>query len=451
MRGITLFILWIEVLFAPLALSRRLRPWLWGGMLVVQFGFAFLLNFADLTLAMLLFHVFTFDPAWLPAPKAAAREQVYYDGHCGLCHRVVRFILAEDAQRHFRLGALQGSGFAAALDADTGRYAIKGVMGPDEFHDAYPWAERPGLDNNAYTNVMAAWVLAHGIRALEIVDPSRRRELCETLALADEELAHWDEVSRRLVVPFHGDGIISQFEHYDRLEEFDWEGYRSKYGDIRRLDRILEAEGDSVNRYKASKQADVLMLFYLFSAEELSELFARLGYDFDGGMIPKNVDYYLDRTSNGSTLSAIVHSWVLARSDRARSWGLLKEALESDIADVQGGTTPEGIHLGAMAGTVDLVQRGQTGLVIREDFIRLNPCLPEELQGLKLCIRYRGSWLELDISCERMLVAAPDGWTGPTRIRVRDSWYDFGPGRRLELGCRLEEGGWRPQVDEPST
>jgi alpha,alpha-trehalase len=340
-------------------------------------------------------------------------------------------------------------GSIAALNPETGRYGIKGVMGPDEFHDAYPWANEPGLDNNAYTNVMAAWVLAHGIRALEVIDHSRRRELRETLALSDDELAHWDEVSRKLVVPFHGDGIISQFEDYDRLEEFDWEGYRTKYGDIRRLDRILEAEGDSVNRYKASKQADVLMLFYLFSAEELGEVFARLGYDFDSGTIPKNVDYYLERTSNGSTLSAIVHSWVLARSDRGRSWGLLKEALESDISDIQGGTTAEGIHLGAMAGTVDLVQRGQTGLVIREDYIRLNPCLPEELEGLQLCIRYRGSWLGIDISCERMVVSAPNGWSGPDRLLIRDSWYDFGPSRRLELACGLEEGGWRPQVAKP--
>ena len=70
-------------------------------------------------------------------------------------------------------------------------------------------------------------------------------------------------------VVFHGDGIISQFEGYENLKEFDWKGYREKYGDIRRLDRILEKEGDSANHYKLSKQPDVLMLFYLFSAETL--------------------------------------------------------------------------------------------------------------------------------------------------------------------------------------
>ncbi|MCA1795195.1 MAG: hypothetical protein LC660_15240, partial [Desulfobacteraceae bacterium] len=45
----------------------------------------------------------------------------------------------------------------------------------------------------------------------------------------------------------------------------DWDKYREKYPNIQRMDRILEAEGDSPNNYKITKQADVLMLFYLFS------------------------------------------------------------------------------------------------------------------------------------------------------------------------------------------
>lgn len=124
---VTWFILWIEFLFGPLALVRGLRPWLWGGMLFVQFGFAFLLNFADLTIPMLLFHFFTFDPAWTRPKAATGDETIYYDGHCGLCHRVVRFVLAEDRSRAFTLGPLQGVAFAAAL-APERRAAL-----PDSF------------------------------------------------------------------------------------------------------------------------------------------------------------------------------------------------------------------------------------------------------------------------------------------------------------------------------
>ena len=120
-------------------------------------------------------------------------------------------------------------------------------------------------------------------------------------------------------MPFHDDGIISQFEGYDALRELDWEDYRVRYGNIQRLDLILEAENDSPNRYKLSKQADVLMLFYLFSAEELEELFRRLDYPFVYDTIPKNVTYYAARSSHGSTLCRVVHAWVLARSDRPRA------------------------------------------------------------------------------------------------------------------------------------
>ena len=151
------------------------------------------------------------------------------------------------------------------------------------------------------------------------------------------ELNRWEDLSRRIFVPFH-DGIISQFEGYEDLEELDWKSYRNRYGDIGRLDRILEAEGDTPNRYRLSKQADVLMLFYLLSPGELTELFGRLGYPFDPERdVTRNVEYYPARTSDGSTLSGLVHSWVLARLDRARSWDRLRVSLESDVADIQGG------------------------------------------------------------------------------------------------------------------
>ena len=202
-------------------------------------------------------------------------------------------------------------------------------------------AAEPGLRNNAYTNVMSAWVLRTALRVMDLLGPEALRELREKIKLEDREVNLWGVIPVRMKVPFHDDGIISQFEGYERLAPFDWAGYRKKYGDIHRLDRILEAEGDSPNRYQASKQADVLMLFYLFTAEQLQELFSAMGYDFDPAAIPRNIHYYLERTSNGSTLSNVVHSWVLSRSDRIESWKLFRQALESDISDIQGGTTHE--------------------------------------------------------------------------------------------------------------
>jgi alpha,alpha-trehalase len=321
----------------------------------------------------------------------------------------------------------------ATHDPVRDRYVIRGVVGPDEYHDAYPGSERPGIDNNAYTNLMAAWVLWRAPDVIDALPEQRQKGLSATLRLRPEELECWDEISRKLFVPFHGDGIISQFEGYEELKELDWEAYGVRYGNIQRLDRILEAEGDSPNRYKASKQADLLMLFYLLSADELGELFRRLGYPFESDTIPKNVEYYLTRTSDGSTLSKVVHAWVLVRSDRERSWRLLSEALESDISDIQGGTTPEGVHLGAMAGTVDLLQRAYTGLDTRDEVLWLDPSLPAELNELRLKICYRRHWgLKIEISRDRVRMSARPAAIQPIRVGIK------GEVIQLEAGATVD-------------
>jgi alpha,alpha-trehalase len=96
-------------------------------------------------------------------------------------------------------------------DEQHDRYHINGVIGPDEFHSGYPDRPYDGIDNNAYTNVMAVWVILRAFDALNLMPLPNRLDLRERLGLADDELAHWDHVSRRMFVPFH-DGVISQFE-----------------------------------------------------------------------------------------------------------------------------------------------------------------------------------------------------------------------------------------------
>jgi predicted DCC family thiol-disulfide oxidoreductase YuxK len=118
LRAVTWGSLAFELGFAPLALSRRVRPWLWGLMLGMHLGLLALIDFADLSLGMIMLHLFTFDPAWVGARDPAATETVFYDGHCGLCHRAVRFILAEDrAGSAFRFAPLQSEEFSARVSA----------------------------------------------------------------------------------------------------------------------------------------------------------------------------------------------------------------------------------------------------------------------------------------------------------------------------------------------
>jgi len=321
------------------------------------------------------------------------------------------------------------------------RYEIKGVMGPDEYHEGYPWRNEPGLDNNFYTNFMAAWTLDETLRILEMMSEDVSSTVRRRVYLHDEEIRRWERITERMRLVFldgpnqEARGIPAQFEHWDRLEELDWQGLRARHEDIQRLDRILKAENDTPNRYKASKQADVLMLFYLFSREELERMFSQLGYPFDPAMIPRTIEYYLARTSHGSTLSFVVHARVLSRLDRRQSWRLFCDALKSDLEDIQGGTTAEGIHAGAMAGAVDIIQRGYMDLEMRGDVLWFNPRIPEPMERMKTQIRFRGHSLELEVTENLLTVTACRTAMQPIRIGYRSRVYTLqsGDSRRIKL------------------
>jgi alpha,alpha-trehalase len=330
----------------------------------------------------------------------------------------------------------------AERNETTGRYEIHGVMGPDEYHDMYPDAETGGLRNNAYTNVMVVWLLARAFEVLDLLGESRRAELAEEIGLAPEEEQKWREMSRRMTVPFHGEGVISQFEGYEALEAFDWDGYREKYGNIERLDRILEAEGDTPNHYKVSKQADVLMLFYLLGTDELRALFLQLGYKLDDETIRKTVEYYTARTSHGSTLSRVVHAAISARSDPGTSWRYFTEALQSDVADIQGGTTPEGLHMGALGGLDELLLTRYAGIDTMGETLSLDPCLPEELPALRLAILYRGRRVGLDLTRERARISLDRDSTGRLVVAVQGTRHELAAG---DTEIRLNQGRSSPE------
>jgi len=323
----------------------------------------------------------------------------------------------------------------AVYDPVADRFDIRGVMGPDEFHDGYPDRPGTGIDNSAYVNVMLAWSLARALDAYRILGENEDVGLWERLDVDDAELEFWDRLRRRLRLCFLDNGLLAQFEGYESLAELDWQAYRAKYGNIGRLDLILESEGDSCVRYRASKQADVLMLLYLFTAEELTSLIEELGYPFDPETIPDTVEYYLARTTHGSTLSRVAHAWVLARGNRRGSWQMLGESLEADLSDTQGGTTREGIHLGAMAGSIDILQRCYTGFDIRGDVLWLHPLLPDELRVLEFDIRYRDHWIHLRCDHKELTVSTKASAAAPIRVDIHGHEYELAAGEWVTVAA----------------
>lgn len=111
----------LELLYAPLALVRRVRPWLWLAMLLMHLGLMVLIDFAGLSFMMVVLHLFTFDPAWVPRRAPETTDEVFYDGTCGLCHSGMRWLVAEDPTgTSFRYAPLFGDAFASAFPDPTG-------------------------------------------------------------------------------------------------------------------------------------------------------------------------------------------------------------------------------------------------------------------------------------------------------------------------------------------
>lgn len=323
----------------------------------------------------------------------------------------------------------------AVYDPARDRYSIDHVMGPDEFHDGYLDRPGEGLRDNTYTNVMTSWVLRRAIATSDVLEGHPGRLHWQRLGIEPGERETWAQIAARLTVVFNRDGTLSQFDGYDDLEPIDLDRYRHRHGWIGRLDLILNAEGDTTNRYQVSKQPDALMLLYLLSAEELRELLEDMGYELPPEAILRTVERYSATSTYGSTLSNVVHSWLEARRDRARSWRFLQEALRSDLADIQGGTTREGVHIAAMAGSVDLVTRCYAGIEMRADRLWFHPLLPVEIGSVKFHLTYRDQALSVTLSQAELHITSAEGRAAPIRIVVEgvESELATGQERRFTL------------------
>ena len=147
------------------------------------------------------------------------------------------------------------------------------------------------------------------------------------------------------------------------------------------------------------------------------------------------IAYYDRRTSHGSTLSHVTHARVLAEVDPESSWQRFLVALQTDIDDVQSGTTKEGIHLGVMAGTLDLVQRGYLGTEIVDDVVYFKPTALDRLDGLRLPLQIRRTPIIVSINCRQITVTVlAEGYTRPITVSVH------GTARELKGGesCTFE-------------
>ncbi|MDD2279374.1 MAG: beta-phosphoglucomutase family hydrolase [Bacteroidales bacterium] len=295
----------------------------------------------------------------------------------------------------------------ATLNQQTGKIDIDGVMGPDEFHEKNPESNKGGLKNNAYTNIMVAWLFEKANELIRALDKTQLEKVLSKIGLSNNDIKGWSNMAQKMSVSINQEGIIEQFEGYFNLKELDWDEYRKKYDDIHRMDRILKAEGKSPDDYKVSKQPDTLMTFFNIDPREVQNLLVNMGYKLPKDFLQKNFDYYIQRCSHGSTLSRVVHSYVASQIGRKDlAWELYLEALKSDFSDIQGGTTAEGIHMGVMAGTVIMTLTSYAGLNFHSDTLSINPSLPKHWKSLRFSCTFKGVGYKFNISKNAVTIEA---------------------------------------------
>ena len=250
---------------------------------------------------------------------------------------------------------------------------------------------------------MAVWCLCRGLDVLD--DPVTgvgHSELSDRLSLTQAEIDHWDDVSRKMKVCFH-DGVISQFEGYEALEELDWDALPEP---LRRT---------SVASIGSSRPRATPPIATSWPSRPTSRCSSsccrptswppsssRLGYAYDPDLIPRTVAYYDRRTSHGSTLSRVVDAWVHARLDREESWKIFLEVLAHGHRTTRpGGPRARASTWVRWSASLDLLQRGYAGVETRDDVLRLHPGIPRELRSLAFQVRYRRHLVDIEVTTEQ--------------------------------------------------
>lgn len=318
------------------------------------------------------------------------------------------------------------------LDKTTGKYSISKVMGPDEFHEEHKNSPGGGLKDNAYTNIMVAWLFSKATQIFETLPSETQQSLSDKIKLDKNEIDTWKSKASQLNFPVSGEGIIEQFDGYFELKELDWDAYRKKYTNIYRLDRILKAEGKSPDEYKLAKQADTLMTFYNIDEEDVSSILKTAGVKLPPDYLKKNYDYYLQRTSHGSTLSRVVHA-TLANlfGNKAEAENLYFDALQSDFTDIQGGTTAEGIHAGVMGGTVLMAITTFGGVNLKKKVLTINPSLPEKWERLKFKLWFKNNRFVIELFQNQLKIRVENKNSQAVKVDITNKKIILPPNKEI--------------------
>ena len=287
--------------------------------------------------------------------------------------------------------------------SEQGRYEIRGVIGPDEFHE--------NVDNNAFTNHMARWNIEKGLEVARLLmneQPAAWEAVVRRVALTEDELAEWRAVADGLYTGRRDPrtGVIEQFEGFWDLAEIDLRSYGARA----RAVQAIVGYGE-LQRYRVIKQPDVVMLFYL------------IGDSMDARAKRANWDYYEPITAHGSSLGPAIHAVMAAEfGDLSAAYNYFLSAAHIDLSDSMGNSA-HGIHAATQGGVWQAVVKGFGGLRVRGGELCLSPVLPEGWETFAFPVVWRGQRLRCSANRDGVTVSVA---TAPPKGGKAVEFYLYG-------------------------
>lgn len=261
-----------------------------------------------------------------------------------------------------------------------GKYMIHGVTGPNEYEN--------NVNNNWYTNRIAAWSIGLFVTQARRASQERRREL----AITEDELAHMVDVVEKMYYP--EDAELGIFVQHDTFLDKEL----MPASDIPAGERPINQHWswDHILRSCFIKQADVLQGLYF------------LNHLYDVETIRRNFDFYEPMTVHESSLSPCVHSILAAQLGyRKKAVEMYQRTARLDLDNINN-DTDDGLHITSMAGSWLAIAHGFAGMRTT-DGLSLSPFLPDAWQGYAFQFHYRGRVIRVSVRPGQALVELLQG------------------------------------------
>ncbi|WNS46488.1 glycoside hydrolase family 65 protein [Paenibacillus sp. MMS20-IR301] len=283
------------------------------------------------------------------------------------------------------------------------KYVMLGVTGPNEYEN--------NVNNNWYTNRIAAWTMEYTLEALAYLqenEGSRYAELTDKLGLLESETVQWNEIIAKMYYPADEErGIFLQQDGF-----LDKEIIQVKDVAPEHLPLNQKWSWDRILRSCFIKQADVLQGLYF------------LGDRYDLDTKKRNFDFYEPITVHESSLSPCIHAILaceLGYKEKAYEMYLRTSRLDLDNYN---NDTEDGCHTTSMAGTWMSVVHGFGGLRVLNDRLALNPSNPGHWTSYSFKIMFRGARLKVTVTDVQITVANETDVPASITIHGKDYTVD---------------------------